>query len=106
MTLMLIDEPEGIYYGGTVCAPVVKELLENILPYLGIQPEYTAEESQLPEVSQIEVPDLLGMSLSEAKRAAGGAALDVLGTGEQVVEQFPSPGEMINTDSKIIVYLD
>ena len=49
MTLMLIDEPEGIYYGGTVCAPVVKELLENILPYLGIEPDYTEEEAQLPE---------------------------------------------------------
>jgi stage V sporulation protein D (sporulation-specific penicillin-binding protein) len=105
MTLMLIDEPEGIYYGGTVCAPVVKELLENILPYLGIQPEYTQEEQELEEVSQSEVPDLVGMTLAEAKRAAGSVELDVLGTGEQVVEQFPAPGEMINTNSKIIVYL-
>ncbi len=41
MALVLIDEPVGIYYGGTIAAPVVGELFENILPYLGIDPEYT-----------------------------------------------------------------
>lgn len=105
MTLMLIDEPEGIYYGGTVCAPVVKELLENILPYLGIEPEYTEEEAALPEISRSEVPDLMGMSLRQAKQTAGDLELDVLGEGEQVIEQFPLPGEMVNTDSKIVIYL-
>lgn len=104
MTLMLIDEPEGIYYGGTVCAPVVRELLENVLPYLGIQPEYTEEELQQEDVSLSEVPDLLGMSLAQAKKTAG-MELDVLGEGEQVIEQFPASGEWINTDSKIVVYL-
>ena len=37
MALVLIDEPEGVYYGGTIAAPVVKEIFENILPYLGIR---------------------------------------------------------------------
>lgn len=37
MALITIDEPEGIYYGGTIAAPVVGELFENILPYLGIE---------------------------------------------------------------------
>lgn len=37
MILVIVDEPQGIYYGGTVAAPVAKELLENILPYLGIE---------------------------------------------------------------------
>lgn len=32
--LITVDEPEGVYYGGTVCAPVVAEIFENILPYL------------------------------------------------------------------------
>lgn len=35
--LVLIDEPEGIYYGGTIAAPVVSELLDDILPYLGVE---------------------------------------------------------------------
>ena len=105
MTLMLIDEPEGIYYGGTVCAPVVKELLENILPYLGIEPDYTEEEALLQEVAQTEVPDLLGMTLAQARETAGETELDVLGEGEQIIEQFPLPGETVNMDSKIVVYL-
>ena len=35
--LITIDEPEGIYYGGTIAAPVVGDLFKNILPYLGIE---------------------------------------------------------------------
>ena len=47
MVLCIVDEPEGIYYGGTVCAPIVKEFLENALPYLGIPClEVEAEQSQ------------------------------------------------------------
>ena len=37
MALITIDEPEGIYYGGTIAAPVVGDLFKNILPYLGIE---------------------------------------------------------------------
>ena len=33
----MIDEPKGVYYGGTIAAPVVGELYKNILPYLGIE---------------------------------------------------------------------
>ena len=39
MTLILIDEPQGVYYGGTIAAPVVGEIYDNILPYLGIRQE-------------------------------------------------------------------
>lgn len=46
MALVLIDEPEGIYYGGTIAAPVIGELLENILPYMGIMPEYKEGEAE------------------------------------------------------------
>ncbi|HJB07940.1 MAG TPA: peptidoglycan glycosyltransferase [Candidatus Enterocloster faecavium] len=38
IALITIDEPEGIYYGGTIAAPVIGELFRNILPYLGIEP--------------------------------------------------------------------
>ena len=42
MALITIDEPEGIYYGGTIAAPVVGDLFANILPYMGVKP---AEET-------------------------------------------------------------
>lgn len=39
IAMCIIDEPQGIYYGGTIAAPVIKEVFENILPYLGIEKE-------------------------------------------------------------------
>ena len=35
--LCVIHNPQGIYYGGTIAAPVIKEIFENILPYMGIE---------------------------------------------------------------------
>lgn len=46
ITIILIDEPEGVYYGGTIAAPVVKEIYENILPYLGIKQEFTQTDTE------------------------------------------------------------
>ena len=37
IAMCIIDEPEGIYYGGTIAAPVIKEVFENVLPYLEIE---------------------------------------------------------------------
>ena len=37
LALCIVHDPQGIYYGGTVCAPVVKNIFENILPYMGIE---------------------------------------------------------------------
>ncbi len=44
--IILIDEPVGIYYGGTIAAPVMSEMFSNILPYLGIEADYTASEGE------------------------------------------------------------
>lgn len=46
MGLVLINEPTGIYYGGTIAAPVMKEVFENILPYLGISAGYVEKENK------------------------------------------------------------
>ena len=37
LALCIINNPQGVYYGGTIAAPVVRELFENILPYLGLK---------------------------------------------------------------------
>lgn len=39
MAMCIIDEPQGTYYGGLIAAPVIREIFENILPYLGIEKE-------------------------------------------------------------------
>ncbi|MSS63036.1 peptidoglycan D,D-transpeptidase FtsI family protein [Velocimicrobium porci] len=44
IALVLIDEPTGIYYGGTIAAPAVKELFDNVLPYIGIKPDPSIRE--------------------------------------------------------------
>ncbi len=44
LALCIVHDPQGIYYGGTVCAPVVKNIFENILPYLGIEKEEVVME--------------------------------------------------------------
>jgi stage V sporulation protein D (sporulation-specific penicillin-binding protein) len=44
ITLVVIQAPKGVYYGGTIAAPVVRKLYENILPYLGV--EKAAEDSE------------------------------------------------------------
>jgi len=47
LTLILIDEPEGVYYGGTIAAPVVGDIYENILPYLGVDRSETSEDEDV-----------------------------------------------------------
>lgn len=44
LVLVIINNPQGIYYGGTIAAPVAQEIFQNILPYLGIELRYTQEE--------------------------------------------------------------
>ena len=46
LTLIMIDEPKGIYYGGTIAAPVVGDIYNNILPYLGIEKEEREETEE------------------------------------------------------------
>lgn len=46
MGIVLINEPTGIYYGGTIAAPVIKEVFENVLPYLGVKEEYVEKQEE------------------------------------------------------------
>ena len=46
LAMAVIHNPQGVYYGGTIAAPVIRGLFENILPYLGIEPEETLEEPE------------------------------------------------------------
>ena len=46
IALITIDEPQGIYYGGTIAAPVIADIFQNILPYLGIRQEPVTEKNE------------------------------------------------------------
>lgn len=108
MSIVIIDEPQGTYYGGTVAGPVMQELLMNILPYMGIEPIYNQKEMELDEAVKNTVPDIVGLSVSDAKNTLNelGVKFDIQGEGEVVTKQFPPAQENINTNSTVIIYTE
>ena len=106
MALVLIDEPQGVYYGGTVAGPVMQELLQNILPYLGIEPKYNEKEAEEAADLKTTVPDLKGLTMNEAKTALfqAGLSAEIETEGEKVERQMPPAGETVNKGTKILLY--
>ena len=108
MALVLIDEPQGVYYGGTVAGPVMQELLRNILPYLGMEAKYDEKEAEEAAELKTIVPDLLGMTLNEGKNALFQAGLSArLETeGETITGQMPPAGESVNKGTKVLLRME
>lgn len=108
IAIVLVDEPQGVYYGGQVAGPVMKELLTNALPYLGISPRYTEEELEMDGVAPLTVANYVGMTVGNAKNEAAKVkvTIEVIGEGENVKSQFPPEGTAINQNSKILLYTD
>lgn len=108
MALVLIDEPQGVYYGGTVAGPVMQELLKNALPYLGIEPVYNEKEAEEAAEAQTEVPDVTGMAPAQAKNTLyqAGLSSEYRGEGETVSRQLPPAGETVNRGTKAVLYLE
>ncbi|MDQ6802185.1 MAG: penicillin-binding transpeptidase domain-containing protein [Acidobacteriota bacterium] len=107
--LVVIDEPKGAEYGGTVAAPVFKQIAEPVLRYLGVapsipsrtlrlQPPLLAAFSQEPAISARigRVPDLRGMDARAAVANATAAGLRVRTIGSGVVQSQTSiPGDVL-----------
>ncbi|MDD3173691.1 MAG: penicillin-binding transpeptidase domain-containing protein [Herbinix sp.] len=109
IAMVLIDEPTGIYYGGTIAAPVISELFDNILPYLGIEESYTETEIKEYNIGSFTVPDFVGKTKEEVKellKIYDFGQLYPTGEGNIVTEQFPLPGETVDKDSVLILYYD
>ena len=93
--IIVVDEPHsGIYYGSAVAAPYVSAFLEEALPYLGIEPNYTEAEQAARE---LEVGNYIGSGVKEARRALEelGLTVETVGEGEKVIAQIPSAGEKV-----------
>ena len=106
VVLIMMDEPQvAVRYGGTIAAPVVGSLIEETLDYLGIERQYTESEA---ENSSINVPEIRGMSLEEAKNKikSSGFKVRVKGEGKEVIDQLPKPGVSIIADSTVIIYTE
>ncbi|HHT88632.1 MAG TPA: PASTA domain-containing protein [Clostridiales bacterium] len=107
IALVLIDEPVGIYYGGTIAAPVIADLFDNILPYMGIEAKYTEEELKKYQVGTFVVPDFIGKTKKEMKdllKIYDFGDIYSLGDGDIVTEQFPLPGDSVNRESGLVLY--
>lgn len=103
---VMLDEPMGAaYYGGAISAPVGSLVMGDILPYLGFEPQYSAEE--LDKLS-IYVPDVVGQSVADAKGKITTAKLiyKIIGTGETVVRQLPEAGAEIYSGGTVILYTE
>ena len=114
--LVVVDEPQGYpYYGGTVAAPIFKRVVEDTLHYLGVPkqdtgvepPEIPGEEKPQPR-EDVEVPDVVGLNLNEARQKLAEARLEgeTVGQGEKVQNQLPKPGAVVKEGTTVIIYLD
>ncbi len=104
--LVMIDEPSaGQFYGSAVSAPIVVEMLTEMLPYLGYEPQYT--DSELAKLS-ISVPDVVGEGLTIAKGKITNANLTykIVGNGETVLRQIPAAADTINSGGTVILYTE
>ena len=103
--IIIVDEPQtNNRYGSTVAAPYVASLLEQVLPYLGIERQYTEEEMSRIAVT---VGNYKAMSVEKAVKAIDklGIEYEIVGDGETVTRQIPSSGETLtNINGKIILY--
>ena len=107
MMLITMDTPSrstGTYVsGGNMVAPYSSAIMSEILPYLGIEPSYSAEELMGVDTT---VPNVIGMSVEEAKdrMKERGFACKVEGDGETITDQTPVGGAIIPGKSTVVLY--
>ena len=105
--LLTLDTPSrntGTYpSGGAMTAPMASSIMSEILPYLGIEPSYSAEELLGADTS---VPNVVGLSVSEAKNRLRnkGFAYKVVGDGSEVTDQTPVGSAVIPGKSTVVLY--
>ncbi len=105
--LILVDEPtKGVLYGSYVAAPYVANVMEQVLPYLGVEAVYS--EKELANMA-VTAPYVTNWSVGSAKNYASdlGFEVEIVGNGTLVRDQSPSAGEKVESDrAKIILYTE
>lgn len=99
--LVIVDEADTpVDYGGTTAAPFARQILEDVLPYLGYQPD-EGEDSE-----PLQVPDVMGQPLWEARRTLSSMGLKVLDDGGSgsVTAQMPSAGATLRNGGQMMLY--
>ena len=107
--LVMLDTPRGIYLEGSqLAAPVAGKVFGEILPYLGFEPTYTADELVGAEVT---MPNLIGGTalsvnqLLSTNRNYSSFTIKTVGDGNTCTDQIPAEGAKIPKNSTIVVYM-
>ena len=96
--LIMVDEPsQGVLYGSVIAAPHMGALMENILPYIGVEKDVSTDNS-------VKVPYLMGMPLEDAINQAEDFEYEVIvkGDGDYVTDQMPRGSSVIDRTNKVI----
>lgn len=105
LTLSSASNDTGTYRsGGNMAAPVASSIMAEILPYLGIEPTYSADELVGADHT---VPNVVGLKHDEAaaKLKEEGFSCRTVGDGETVTDQTPLGGAIVPNNAEIILYL-
>ncbi|WP_372630759.1 stage V sporulation protein D [Cohnella sp.] len=103
-----VDNPQGIQFGGVVAAPIVRNIMADALPYLGVQPRSTQVEKEYKygEPRTVTVPNLVGKTVSDIyEDMNSNFQLSASGSGSTVVRQAPAAGARVEQGSVIRIYL-
>ena len=107
VVLVTLDEPgRNGGFGSTIAAPVVGAILEEALPYLGYEPQFTQEEVE--DTSEKTVPYLETLVIHDAQGQLRQLGLDckIVGDGVTVLKQVPSVTEKIPKGGTVVLFTD
>lgn len=103
--IIIVDEPmKGAVYGSVVAAPYISNLMATILPYMGVEQQYTEEDLASLDVL---ISDYVGGSPQAARDdlALRGLECEVIGEGDVITSQFPTAGSTMRAENgKVIIY--
>ena len=109
VVLVALDTPSSSsgYYisGGQMGAPTVAAIFEDILPYLGVEGEYSAEDMSRVAVR---MPNVVGLTEEEANKRLEENYLNyrIIGDGDKIVSQIPAHGRELPGNSTVLLYTD
>jgi stage V sporulation protein D (sporulation-specific penicillin-binding protein) len=120
--LVVIDDPDGMFYGGEIAAPVFSEIMTQVMRYLTIRPQTASElltmpisipvasppvRNVAPPPGKVVVPSVIGKAMREAGDAITSAGLSFLpsGTGRAAKQSIP-PNTVVEPGSEVIVYFE
>ncbi len=106
--LALHDPQAGNHYGGTIVAPVVSQILSEVLPYLGIPSDDLTVEGGNNTIDTITLPDVRNKTVAQAKKIIEDAGFTCKISGDDssllVTDQVPKPGTSLIKGAIVNLY--